>query len=263
MKTKDIDSDVVSKVREHNEQWHDNEAEHYDYIRAELWNFLEQWRINRDISKIDDLISGRKVVDIGCGTGNLVLKFANLGYEVKAVDISENMLEVLEDKLTGELSERVETFCCEADKYLDPSVEPDVVCFSSVLHHLPDYYEVLSKAISSLKPGGVIYIVHEPLTHQRDGHPHLEFLDNLLTLKSSIQKWRSPDKTKDTVDFHIDSKEGVDYEGLIDFFETKGMEIQVKETYSTWKSGVLSTVDNFFRLTSESDFKIIAQKERA
>ena len=40
-----------------------------------------------------------KVLELGCGTGNLTLEFLKQGYEVVALDISQDMLTVAEDKL--------------------------------------------------------------------------------------------------------------------------------------------------------------------
>lgn len=42
------------------------------------------------------------IADLGCGTGELAIHFAKLGYDMLAVDASENMLSVLQQKISEE-----------------------------------------------------------------------------------------------------------------------------------------------------------------
>ncbi|MBQ3393725.1 MAG: class I SAM-dependent methyltransferase [Oscillospiraceae bacterium] len=55
-------------------------------------------------SKIDELVrkhhtGGRILCDLGCGTGELAMRFDEAGYDVIAVDNSDEMLDVFHDKL--------------------------------------------------------------------------------------------------------------------------------------------------------------------
>src|SRR5699024_2088034 len=43
-------------------------------------------------------VTGKKLVDLGCGTGEIALRFADKGYTVTGVDLSEEMLMVGMDK---------------------------------------------------------------------------------------------------------------------------------------------------------------------
>ena len=43
------------------------------------------------------------IADLGCGTGELSLYFAKIGYDMISVDISENMLSVLQQKISEEM----------------------------------------------------------------------------------------------------------------------------------------------------------------
>lgn len=45
-------------------------------------------------------LSGNKVIDIGCGTGDFSIYLANFGYNVTGIDSSENMLLVARNKLS-------------------------------------------------------------------------------------------------------------------------------------------------------------------
>jgi len=72
----------------------------YDYI-AEQWhsNFREQTYVYRVLGYVDkvleDLPSGAKVLDLGCGTGSPIAKrIVQQGYRVIGVDQSKKMLEI-------------------------------------------------------------------------------------------------------------------------------------------------------------------------
>lgn len=47
-------------------------------------------------------LDGKKLLDLGCGTGELSLRFASLGFEVTGVDLSEDMLTVAQAKAAEE-----------------------------------------------------------------------------------------------------------------------------------------------------------------
>lgn len=42
---------------------------------------------------------GKKCLELGCGTGNMTINLKKIGFEVTALDISEDMLQVAEEKL--------------------------------------------------------------------------------------------------------------------------------------------------------------------
>jgi len=256
------ESDDPAEIVEENEDWHDREAEIYDRIRSELWNFYEQRRITNDVAKIRDFSPGKHAVDIGSGTGNLVLKFAELGWRVEAVDVSENMIEVMKAKVSSEEESRINFHHAPADDFLDNLRErPGTVCFSSVLHHLPNYYETLETAIEKLPPGGLVYIVHEPLPAKLEREEsRLRYLDKLFTPRASFRKWQGPEKESEKVDYHIDRNDGIELSELKEFFRDRGMTIVEESKYTTWKSGVLSGFDDVLELTERTDFKIIVRK---
>lgn len=260
-KTSMTDADDAVQIREDNEDWHDKEADLYDKIRSELWNFFEQRRISRDLDVIDELAPDDHAYDVGCGTGNLVLKLLNMGYEVQAVDISEEMLNVLRGKIDDQNQDNINFHNGGADEFLNKNIEsPSVISFSSVLHHLPDYYETLDKAFEKLKPGGLLYVVHEPLPTKIDDKSTLRYLDKILTPRASLEKWQAPEKESDHVDYHIDSEAGIALEKLHEFFNSKGATIITDECYSTWMSGMLSALDQTLNLTKNTDFKILVRK---
>ena len=51
-----------------------------------------------DIIEIAKLQSDDRILEIGAGTGKATIQFANMGYQIRAIEIGEDMAEILRDK---------------------------------------------------------------------------------------------------------------------------------------------------------------------
>lgn len=69
---------------------HDIIADVYDVKHSEIYNAIEQRRLEQTIEALLNKVSKKspEVLDFGSGTGNLTLKFLNKGCFVSACDIS-------------------------------------------------------------------------------------------------------------------------------------------------------------------------------
>ncbi len=120
--------------------------------------------VTSDLAVLERLVplSGRDVVDIGCGGGVLVRALAARGARVTGVEISESQLAaaVRDDDGNGA---RYVVGLAQRLPLQDASV--DVVVFMRALHHVPsaDMLGGLAEARRVLRPDGVVYIA-EPLT---------------------------------------------------------------------------------------------------
>jgi len=109
---------------------------------------------------------GRRLLDIGCGTGALTLACAQVGSEVVGIDINAGMLEVAQRKVAAAgLDDRVELVEIGAmeieDRFAPASFDAVVSClaFSELLPEERAY--VLRTARSRLRPGGGVVIADE------------------------------------------------------------------------------------------------------
>lgn len=108
-------------------------------------------------------LSGKKVLDVGCGTGENAALFALLGAEVWGVDISANSIEVARRRVRLDGTAPRTTFVCGPIEQVD--LDPDgfdVVWCSAFLHHVIDELRpILTRMVTWAKPRGLM-VVSEP-----------------------------------------------------------------------------------------------------
>ena len=96
-----------------------------------------------------------KVLDFGCGTGNLAIHLQSQGYEVSGCDIADKMLD---EARKADAENAIEWTLLETDWARLPFDDSsfDVIVASSVFEYLPDINKVLKECKRILKPGGVL-----------------------------------------------------------------------------------------------------------
>ena len=98
------------------------------------------------------LAPGKKVLEIGCGTGSFTEHFAKSGAEIVAVDISPDLISLAKQR---NLPAECVKFLCVPFEESTLEGPFDAVIGSSVLHHL-DLETSLRKIHELLKPEGLI-----------------------------------------------------------------------------------------------------------
>jgi arsenite methyltransferase len=96
------------------------------------------------------------VLDIGCGTGSLVLRLADSGAEVHGLDISSEMIRIANGKARAQEVDNV-TFHTGPFDDTFRAFEPeslDGLCAYSILHLVEDRRAALAQIFKLLKPGG-------------------------------------------------------------------------------------------------------------
>lgn len=108
------------------------------------------------VIKLSNIKNGQKVLDIGCGTGLLSLKFLEKAdCLVTGIDNSPEMLSIFQEKINElGLSNRI-FLKLEDAKVLDFNSDSfDIVASTVALHHLKDKYPSIKQIYDTLKPEG-------------------------------------------------------------------------------------------------------------
>ena len=135
-----------------------NEDADYDALYRHIKAELENHGIHSGI-----------LADLGCGTGELTLMLAQDGYDMIAIDQSEEMLCVVRDKadqleLTGRLL-LLEQDLCHLDLY--GTIQGAVSTFDT-FNHLPALDEAIANAGFFMEKGGVLlFDMNTPYKHQK------------------------------------------------------------------------------------------------
>lgn len=152
------------------------------------WN-PSQYELFRDerYAPFDDLVAlgsfrpGLRIVDLGCGTGELTARLAHLspGSQVLGVDSSAAMLAQAQRLTAAGLSfqqQRIEDFLAEAATALAPPVEPpaqarpwDVIFSHAALQWVDDHPALLARLVALLPPGGQL-LIQMPSNHDHPSH---------------------------------------------------------------------------------------------
>ena len=105
------------------------------------------------------------VLDLGAGLGSASIPLADYGANVIAVDISQNMLEILHKRIRGKNLPNL--ICCRMNAYelLIPDNSVDVVVENAMLHLVDNPRAIINEIVRILKPDGVIIRYGSPGLH--------------------------------------------------------------------------------------------------
>jgi demethylmenaquinone methyltransferase/2-methoxy-6-polyprenyl-1,4-benzoquinol methylase len=137
----------------------DSIAHRYDFLNHFLsLNIDRRWRraCVEEASRRTDIAEPR-ILDVGCGTGDLSLEFANLG-PVTGCDFSHNMLRIGKAKAGRYHQGRRKIHMLEADGLALPFRDDtfDIVVSAFVLRNLADPRKGLDEMRRVLRPGGIL-----------------------------------------------------------------------------------------------------------
>lgn len=143
-------------------------AEFYDTLTSNI-NYAERARYFDSIVKKFGGKQGGILLDLACGTGSLSEQFDELGYDVIAVDSSQEMLGIAMDKKFD--SGRNIQYLCQDMRELDMFGTIDVtVCALDSLNHLDsleDVKRVFEKVYLFCEPGGLfIFDINTEYKHK-------------------------------------------------------------------------------------------------
>jgi 2-polyprenyl-6-hydroxyphenyl methylase/3-demethylubiquinone-9 3-methyltransferase len=140
------------------------ELKKFSELAHRWWDVTSEFRPLHEINPlrlawIDNIarLSGKKVVDVGCGGGILTEAMARKGAQVTGIDLSEKALKVADlHSLESGVKVRYEKISAEDLAHREPD-SYDVVTCMEMLEHVPDPASVVRACTELVKPGGRVF----------------------------------------------------------------------------------------------------------
>lgn len=124
-------------------------------------------------------VSGKKVLEVGCGLGADTRLFSKLGAYITSMDLSKNNA-FLTKKGLGLLDLNGNVACGDAENIPFKNNSFDIVYSFGVLHHTPKTQEAINELHRVLKPGGRCLIM---LYHKGYQYYYIHLVHGILGFK--------------------------------------------------------------------------------
>ncbi|MZH14449.1 MAG: class I SAM-dependent methyltransferase [Nitrospinae bacterium] len=258
---------IKEKVLEENRRVHALENKLYLPRHPEQTNFFQEGIVETTLDQIcSQLNSNAKILDLGCGTGYLLLRFLRRGFHVTGVDLSSEMVQVLKNSISENEKERARLEVGDVESYIEENIKKfDLVVFSAVMHHLFDYELVLKEACQRVNSGTKILIFFEPLKQKvnpsiRYGlHRCLSWLDEkFYQVEMGIRNIPLLEDEYHHSDYQRQFG-GIDPDKIEKIFLNEKCSIEKVEKYCARRSGVNAWLANRI-LKTQNTFNILAEK---
>jgi ubiquinone/menaquinone biosynthesis C-methylase UbiE len=142
------------------------EGEYFDSVVASQGDFnpfaARGWQTLRNLFKrrVAHSTTKSRLLEIGCGTGQSYQIYDGLISFHVGIDLSESAVRVAARNFPQ--SHWMRGDACQLP-FADDSF--DIIAFSSVLHHIPDYGAAVKEAARVLRPGGRVFAFDPNLLH--------------------------------------------------------------------------------------------------
>jgi ubiquinone/menaquinone biosynthesis C-methylase UbiE len=147
------------------------------------------YQFERDIVSGLEPRPGMRVLELGCGTGELTFQLVDAGADVTALDISPGMIDLARSRLSRFRPDAAVRFVvAPAEETGLEAGSFDAVVGKWILHHV-DLGEATREVRRVLRPGGIgVFVENSEL------NPLLRFARNHLTGHLRMERWSTRDE---------------------------------------------------------------------
>ena len=140
-------------MNESTQKWFKEWSNEYDQTLGKIKRHHEMLDLAVEMSNVK---AGEYILDIGCGTGLLSLKFLEAAEcTINGIDLSEDMLNIWKDKIEKlNLFNRVKTKLGDAANLEFEDSMFDIIASTVTLHHVKDKQQAINKIYRLLKSKG-------------------------------------------------------------------------------------------------------------
>jgi len=159
MKTNTINKKEIEKFSKISEEWWDPKGKFkplHNFNPLRISYIKDNIIKSFNIQKKDKILSGVKILDIGCGGGLLCEPMSRLGAEVFGMDASEKNIKVA--KIHAKKSNlNIKYFCSSPEKF-NSDLKFDVILNMEIVEHVEDVDFFLKSCTKFLKKNGIMFV---------------------------------------------------------------------------------------------------------
>lgn len=148
-------------VQNANILYHSKLAETYDQTQPHF-SPENVTQVKSRIEKFAEKTNGKRMLDVGCGTGFVSSLSHSIFEEVYGVDITPAMLDIAASKFKEQCVKNVTLKQASTDDLPFMDSYFDVAVAYGFLHHLPSLFSTFSEVYRVLKNGGIFYSDLDP-----------------------------------------------------------------------------------------------------
>lgn len=211
---------------------------------------LRDWIVSTVVDTVRSVArDGRvpRVLEVGAGHGSLTEHLVAAGAEVVVTEMSVHSAEALRERFVGVDAVSV---VHDPDGELAGAGDVDAVVYLSVLHHIPDYLDAVSKAADLVRAGGALVSFQDPLWYPRQRRTSLiaakvvylawrlaqgELVRGAATTVRRLRGVYDESSPSDMVEYHV-VRQGVDDEALERLLGERFADVRVHPYWSTQSS---------------------------
>ena len=159
MKTNTINKKEIEKFSKIAEEWWDPKGKFkplHNFNPLRISYIKDNIIKTFNIQKKDKILSGIKILDIGCGGGLLCEPMSRLGAEVFGMDASKKNIEVA--KIHAKKSNlNIKYFCSSPEKFKS-DLKFDVILNMEIIEHVEDVDLFLKSCSKFLRKNGIMFV---------------------------------------------------------------------------------------------------------
>lgn len=118
-------------------------------------------------------VSGKKILEIGCGEGGNMRPFADRGCDITGVDINAQRISEAKDFFAAEIGEGSVRFFAQSVFEFDCAERYDLIFVHDVIEHIPDKQELMRFMKGLLSENGVIFMAFPAWQMPFGGHQQI------------------------------------------------------------------------------------------
>ena len=175
----------------------------------------------------------QRVLDVGCGTGFLALRFAELGHTVTGIDLAPQMIDRARRK-AEQANQQIDFHVGNAAALDSPDKSFDWVVARHVIWNLPDPARGVAEWLRVLRPGGHLVLIegkwadNEALA-QSNARPASRILARVIDIAAALGVRRGSYQRYRRIEVELPFSGGPPAKRLVTFLQANGLHDVVVE----------------------------------